>query len=266
MRSTAKARSEVARLVPKVRRGKGRSSGPPRSGRTRQERGIRTEAAILDATLRSLARRGIHETSLELIAAEVGVAKSSILWHFGSKEGLLLRVAERAFSTIEHGPAREILALPTFQQRGEAMWRFYSEAIRREPEVRRVVLYLIFASAEGRPELRTRLQQLYQGMRTLFAAGFEDVIAVGAPRHHLATLAIAALDGIFLQWLLDPKAVDLAELQGQLRRLTQHAGMGAVPGVSATGRSPLRRRSRQAVGRSGRLRPRRHAEPKHSGT
>src|SRR5579862_1837820 len=167
MRSTAKARPVAARLVAKARR----------AGRTRQERGLRTEAAILDATLRSLAVRGIHETSLDLIAAEVGVAKSSILWHFGSKEGLLLRVAERAFSMIEHGPAREILALPTFQQRGEAMWRFYSDAIHRAPEVRRIVLYLIFASAEGRPELRTRLRRLYQSMRALFAAGLEDVIA-----------------------------------------------------------------------------------------
>ena len=35
----------------------------------------------------------------------------------------------------------------------------------------------IFASAERRPELRTRLRQLYQGMRALFAAGLQDVVA-----------------------------------------------------------------------------------------
>ena len=199
---------------------------------------MRTEAAILDATLRSLAVRGIHETSLDLIAAEVGVAKSSILWHFGSKEGLLLRVAERAFSMIEHGPAREILALPTFQQRGEAMWRFYSDAIHRAPEVRRIVLYLIFASAEGRPELRTRLRRLYQSMRALFAAGLEDVIADASRRYHLATLAIAALDGIFLQWLLDPKSVELASLQKQIRLLTQADGFEGLPGATAPGATP----------------------------
>ena len=54
---------------------------------------MRTEAAILDATLRLLATRGIQGTSLDAVAEEVGVAKSSILWHFGSKEELLLRVA-----------------------------------------------------------------------------------------------------------------------------------------------------------------------------
>jgi AcrR family transcriptional regulator len=104
------------------------------------------------------------------------VAKSSILWHFGSKEELLLRVAERVFEEVARGPAREILALPTIEQRSEAMWRFYAETVRRRPEVRRLVLYLIFETAEGRPELRARLRQLYRGMRELFAEGLRGVV------------------------------------------------------------------------------------------
>src|SRR5499426_4853475 len=147
-----------------------RSQRPRRAdGRARQERGVRTEEAILQATMRLLAARGIQGTSLDLLAEEVGVAKSSILWHFGSKEELLLRVAERVFEEVARGPAREILALPTIEQRSEAMWRFYADTVRRRPEVRRLVLYLIFETAEGRPELRARLRQLYRGLRELFA-------------------------------------------------------------------------------------------------
>ena len=52
---------------------------------------MRTEAAILEATLRLLATRGVHGTSLDAVAEATGVAKSSVLWHFGSKEELLLR-------------------------------------------------------------------------------------------------------------------------------------------------------------------------------
>ena len=206
----------------------GATSTASRGARSRQGRGLRTEAAILDATLHSVATRGIHETSLDLIAAEVGVAKSSILWHFGSKEELLLRVAERALGVIEQGPAREILAQPTFRERVEAWWRFFSDVVSHHPEVRRVVLYLIFAS-ENRPELRARLQQLYHTMRTLFAAGLRDVVAEPQQRLQLATLAVAALDGVFLQWLLDPSAVDLQLLHRQVRRLSETAGRGARP-------------------------------------
>src|ERR671937_330653 len=110
---------------------------PPSASRGRQQRGVRTEEAILQATLRLLAARGVHGTSLDVLAEEVGVAKSSILWHFGSKEELLLRVAERVFDEISRGPAREILALPTLEARSAAMWRFYTDTVRRRPELRR---------------------------------------------------------------------------------------------------------------------------------
>ena len=196
-----------------------RRTATRRPNRLRQERGLRTEAAILDATLRSVAKRGVHETSLDAIAAEVGVAKSSILWHFGSKEELLLRVAERAFSFVEQGPAQEILGKPTFPERAEAWWSFFTGVISQHPEVRRVILYLIFVG-EGRPELRARLRELYRSMRRLFVAGLEDVVADRQERQQLATLVVASLDGIFLQWLVDPGAIDLEALHEQVQRLT----------------------------------------------
>jgi AcrR family transcriptional regulator len=122
-----------------------------RPARARQERGVRTEEAILQATLKLLATRGIHGMSLDLLAEEVGVAKSSILWHFGSKEELLLRVAERVLEEVARGPAREMLALPTLEQRADAAWRFFEQTIRERPELRRLVLWLIF-DVEERPK------------------------------------------------------------------------------------------------------------------
>ena len=200
------------------------SSRPKRTeGRARQERGVRTEEAILQATMRLLASRGIQGTSLDLLAEEVGVAKSSILWHFGSKEELLLRVAERVYDEVARGPVQKILALPTFEERAEASWRFFSETLRQNPELRRVILYLIFESVEGRPELRARLQQLYRGIREMYETGLRSVVPEAAQRQRLAVISVAALDGIFLQWLLDPEAIDLDALHDELRALRDSA-------------------------------------------
>jgi AcrR family transcriptional regulator len=175
---------------------------PPagRPGRGRQARGVRTEEAILAATLRLLAARGIHGMSLELLAEEVGVAKSSILWHFGSKEELLVRVAERIFEEVARGPAREILALPTLEERGAATWRFYADTVRHRPEIRRLVLYLIFEAVEERPELRDRLRQLYRGLRDLFAEGFRGVVGDPERCRRIATLSVATLDALHEEW------------------------------------------------------------------
>ena len=196
------------------------SSRPKRpEGRARQERGVRTEEAILQATMRLLASRGIQGTSLDLLAEEVGVAKSSILWHFGSKEELLLRVAERVYDEVARGPVQRILALPTFEERAEASWQFFSETLRQKPELRRVMLYLIFESVEGRPELRARLQQLYRGIRDMYETGLRGVVPDEGQRRRLAVISVASLDGLFLQWLLEPEAIDLEALHGELRAL-----------------------------------------------
>ena len=184
---------------------------------------MRTEEAILQATLRLLASRGIHGMSLDLLAEEVGVAKSSILWHFGSKEELLLRVAERVLEEVARGPVRQILALPTLEARGEAAWRFFGENLRERPELRRLVLWLIFECVEERPEMRTRLQQLYRSIREMFEAGFREVVRDAAQRERLAILTLATFDGIFLQWLLEPAAIDVEALHDELRRLSDLA-------------------------------------------
>ena len=194
---------------------------PARPARARQQRGVRTEGAILQATLRLLATRGIKGTSLDLLAEEVGVAKSSILWHFGSKEELLLRVAEHVLDEVARGPVARILALPTLDARAEATWRFFSETLRERPELRRLVLYLIFESAEGRPELRARLQQLYRGIRGLYEAGLRTVVRDPERRRRLAIISIATFDGLFLQWLLDPESLDLEALHREFGRVTE---------------------------------------------
>lgn len=206
----------------------------PSIGARRQERGVRTEEAILQATLRLLGTRGVHGTSLDLLADEVGVAKSSILWHFGSKEELLLRVTERVFEEISRGPARDILALPTLEERSAAMWRFYAETVRRRPELRRVVLYLIFEAGEGRPELRARLQQLYRGMRELFAEGLRGVVPDAEQRGRLAAISVAALDGLFMQWMLEPDSLDLEALHEEMRDLAERARRATHDGGRST--------------------------------
>jgi len=61
----------------------------------------RTRAALLDAAERAFfAPAGWDGASLEAIAAEVGSTKQTLLRHFGSKDGLLIAAADRAFARV----------------------------------------------------------------------------------------------------------------------------------------------------------------------
>ena len=182
---------------------------------------MRTEEAILQATQKLLSTRGIHGMSLDLLSEDVGVSKSSILWHFGSKEELLLRVAERVLEDVARGPAQEMLALPTLAERGDAAWRFFGETLRQRPELRRLVLWLIFECVEERPEMRTRLRQLYRSIREMFESGLRDIVPDAAQRRRLAIITVATFDGIFLQWLLEPDAIDVEAIHRDLRVLSE---------------------------------------------
>src|SRR5262249_38888380 len=61
-----------------------------------------------------------------------------------------------------------------------------------------------------------RLQQLYRSIRDLFAQGLEGVVRDPVERRRIAIFAVATFDGIFLQWMLDPEAIDLDDLLSEI--------------------------------------------------
>ena len=64
--------------------------------RGQARRGERSREAIVDAALGVFAIRGFRSGALAEIAEKVGLTPAGILYHFGSKEGLLIAViAER---------------------------------------------------------------------------------------------------------------------------------------------------------------------------
>ena len=66
------------------------------STRVRRSDGERTHAAILDASARIASIEGIHGLTLGRLAEALGVSKSGLYAHFGSKEALQLETIEAA--------------------------------------------------------------------------------------------------------------------------------------------------------------------------
>jgi AcrR family transcriptional regulator len=60
-----------------------------------------THARILDVASRQFRERGYSATSLKEIAAEVGVTKAALYYHFDSKTAILRALVEPMFAAIE---------------------------------------------------------------------------------------------------------------------------------------------------------------------
>jgi len=74
-----------------------KAAAPPRVRRTAE----RAREEILDAAERRLTESGPGSIRLQDVAADVGVSHPAVLHHFGSREGLVAAVVERAIRKLE---------------------------------------------------------------------------------------------------------------------------------------------------------------------
>jgi AcrR family transcriptional regulator len=76
------------------------SNRRPYNKSARAESQQRTHEALLDAADEEFYAGRWQKTSLEALAARAGVTKQTLLRHFGSKEGLLLKALIRSYSQV----------------------------------------------------------------------------------------------------------------------------------------------------------------------
>ncbi len=184
---------------------------------------------LLTAARRLLEEQGYaHITARDLVAAS-DTNLASIGYHFGSKAALLNEAIEIAFRDWSTQLADFAMSDPTAMplQRAVTTWAQSIETLpSRGPLVQSYVESL--AQAMRVPELRGQLAGHYARARAMVADLVARSLGDDAPSERqcraVASVVIAACDGLAMQWLLDPDGTpepdDLA------------AGLGAVLAAS----------------------------------
>ncbi|QVI20681.1 TetR/AcrR family transcriptional regulator [Nocardia tengchongensis] len=113
--------------------------------RTQAERTASTKAALVDATIETIAEIGYHRASLGEICTRAGVSKGGLFRHFDSRLALVVEVAEEVgrrhlagFRALGDAPVGEMLALTRSQSRARinAVWFELLIAARTDAELR----------------------------------------------------------------------------------------------------------------------------------
>ncbi len=186
------------------------SRGPYAVGNARKQR-------ILDVALETFALQGYRGSSLRDIADGVGISQAGLLHHFRSKEDLLAAVLHQRDDT-------DIAWYE--QQRADGVSGLYvlRRLVEHNMTVPGLVRLFVTLSAEATdPDhpahdyFRTR----YQESRELFGGMLADAQREGEIRPEIdialaAPLLIAVLDGLQIQWLLEPGFDLLAEIEAYL--------------------------------------------------
>jgi AcrR family transcriptional regulator len=190
------------------------AKNPPRRRRLPR---AETRSSILDAAARVFAERGYDTATLDDVAAAAGFSKGAVYSNFADKRDLFLslmqgRIAERIERVGRGGDrlagAEERLADAGGQLEGlietEADWHllfieFWTRAV-RDPELRAALV------AQRRP-MREALARFLEEQ----ASALRRELPIPAER--LAVIVLALSNGLAIEALADPEAVD-AELYG----------------------------------------------------
>lgn len=132
-----------------------------------------TRERILDAALVSFATRGYEATSLDAVAAGIGVSKQTILHHFGSKERLLDAVIDASAGELSDVLERALAKAGKGFDRIDALVRATFRLAARRPEL----LGLLREVSRLGPPAATRLvdclEPLVERAKSFLAAEME---------------------------------------------------------------------------------------------
>jgi AcrR family transcriptional regulator len=166
---------------------------------------------ILRVAMETFATRGYNNASLAEVADRVGLTQAGVLHYFPSKAGLLTGV-------LELRDATEIGELGDQRPRGLAFLRHLVDTAQHNAAREGIVRLYAVLSAEsvtdGHPA-QDYFRNRYQGLRAMVVEALREAselgeVPTGLDNETVATAIIATMDGLQVQWLLAPDAVDMA--------------------------------------------------------
>jgi AcrR family transcriptional regulator len=167
--------------------------------------------ALLDATVRVVARDGFDGLTYRAVGKEAGTTHGLVSYHFGSREALIHEAAVKASRM-----ATESAALLPGNGAPEDFLRDLSDSVERDLDSH-MFQYEITLQARRRPEIGREMQALYEQYCevTLRALGEMGIDATPAQ----ARLVFAAIDGIVLQQVVSQDRRQTDEAVAALRDL-----------------------------------------------
>jgi TetR/AcrR family fatty acid metabolism transcriptional regulator len=186
----------------------------------RQER----EALILQAAEEVLMEKGYHETSIDEIAARVGIAKGTVYLHFASKEDLVIALFAQDLEKFQQLVGSTVASELTARAKMEAILHvlygsFFSK--------RYQLLYSLSNSADLRRifvEKKGCMREMWEQISALITILLEEGKAAG---EFDTTIPTSVMLSAFFS-LLSPKSYDRLMIEGQMSQEEVSRQLGRI--------------------------------------
>jgi AcrR family transcriptional regulator len=191
-------------------------SNTPLPRRTQAERSRASREKIIQAAIAFFAQHGFRGAKLRDIAEAAALTEPGLLHHFPSKTSLLMAVlAERdrvdgeRFNPTQLGEKNDLL--DSFHKLVE-----YNETV---PGLVQLFTTLAVESIQAQHPGHDFFAQRYRNLRENTVEVLREGQARGEirsdlPAEDLVIMIFAIMDGLQIQWLLEPDAIDMAHIFG----------------------------------------------------
>jgi len=183
-----------------------------------------SRAVILDATMDLISKHGFSGTTVDKIAADAGLSKGSIFWHFNNKETLFLAVIE----AIRDGLFKALLAgqhegLST-KERVSLLFENYAGEIEKDYSRCLDLTVLIIEMVETNPGLAEALRDLFAQLTDVFISFLEEgkqrgEIAQALDSEATAYAVAGNLQGMTVQYYLNRDKLEYSRLMAAYKNL-----------------------------------------------
>jgi AcrR family transcriptional regulator len=171
-------------------------------------KGAKSRAAILDAAVPIMANNGYRGASLASIAEAAGLTQAGLLHHFPSKEQLLISLLDDR----DHKDGQRVKA--SIAQHGPDVLASLEELVAYNATTHDLVQLFAVLVAEATSSdhpAHVYFVDRYERVRSRIYRTLRDGQNMGEVRSDvdietLASVVVAVMDGLQIQWLLDPDA------------------------------------------------------------
>jgi AcrR family transcriptional regulator len=208
-------------------------------GSRKQDRAVATRAQLLESARTIFARDGFEQARIEDIAALSGKTRGAFYANFKDKEDVFFAIFEEDIASDQEKIRRLLKKLDTAEQRVDALAAYLSELGRNRERTLLALEFKLYAIRH--PHRRKRLAELHGVMRLRCSVPeiheFLPELEQQSPREKQAgSLAIGAImDGLALNRLFDPEALDEAKLEIYLKLCVRETLLAARRGSDITG-------------------------------
>lgn len=184
---------------------------------------VDTRDRILESAARVFAQKSFQGSSLDEVAADAGLTKGAVYWHFKSKSDLFFALLDSRFRQEfdEHLPealARESAHADPKEGLKELLGSVV-DRVEHDPDWPR--LFLEFMGQAREPEVRKRLASAYEDSWRMSAGliAHQHRLRGQTPPADPELMAIfwsALMDGLILAWQLNPERIQLDSLMPRI--------------------------------------------------